>query len=260
MKKLTVILLLIFTATLYAQQPSGVEILEKVDNNYEAKSHVSVTTMVVKGRRGTRTMKSKSWSEGSDRVFTVYLAPAREKDTKMLKLKDELWLWNPSTDRTIRIAGHMLRQSMMGSDLSYEDFMEDPKLANTYDVKVIGEESVEQVSSPSASETLALQKRLCWILELTAKKGQEVAYYSRKLWVDQERYLPLKQELFAKSGKLLKTFTINKVFKIGTRWYPKKMTFKDVLKKGSGTEFIIESIKFDVKIPKIKFSKASLRR
>lgn len=246
MKKLTIVLLLIFSITLYAKQPSGVEILEKVDKNYEAKSRVSVATMVVKGRRGERTIKSKSWSEGSDRVFTVYLAPAREKDTKMLKLKDELWLWNPSTDRTIRIAGHMLRQSVMGSDLSYEDFMEDPKLANVYDVKVIGDELVDE--------------RLCWMLELTAKKGQEVAYYSRKLWVDQERYLPLKQELFAKSGKLLKIFTINKVFKIETRWYPTKMTFKDVLKKGSGTEFIIESIEFDVKIPKIKFSKASLRR
>lgn len=43
-------------------------------------------------------------------------------------------------------------------------------------------------------------------------------------------------------------------------WYPKKMIFKDVLKKGSGTEFIIDSVNFNAEIPKHIFSKASLRR
>jgi hypothetical protein len=37
-----------------------------------------------------------------------------------------------SVDRTIQIAGHMLRQSVMSSDMSYEDLMEDPKLVNLY--------------------------------------------------------------------------------------------------------------------------------
>ncbi len=101
--------------------------------------------------------------------------------------------------------------------------------------------------------------RDCHILELSAKK-EGIAYYRRKMWVDKERYLPLKEELFAKSGKLLKRFVINEVFKVGKRWYPKIMVFKDVLKKGEGTEFIIDSIEFDVEIPEYIFSKASLRK
>ena len=36
--------------------------------------------------------------------------------------------------------------------------------------------------------------------------------------------------------------------------------FKDVLSKGKGTELIVDSIEFDVEIPKHIFSKASLRR
>jgi outer membrane lipoprotein-sorting protein len=190
-------------------------------------------------------VKSKSWAQGNDKVFTEYLAPAREKGTKMLKLKDELWTWTPSTDRTIRIAGHMLRQAVLGSDVSYEDFMEDPELSNIYDVKVIGEEEIGD--------------RTCHVLDLTAKVD-EIAYYSRRLWVDGERYLPLKEDRFAKSGKLLKTVKIDEVFQIGERWYPKKMTFKDVLKKGDGTQFTIDSIEFDVDVPEHIFSKASLRR
>jgi len=38
-----------------------------------------------------------------------------------------------------------------------------------------------------------------------------------------------------------------------------KMYYKDVLKAGDGTQFIISSIKLDEKLPEDIFSKASLR-
>lgn len=245
MKKIIVLILIMYSNVLYAEVLSGKAILEKVDQNLTAENSISTSTMIIKGRRATRTVTSKTWSEGLDKAFTEFLAPAREKGTKMLKIEDELWTWTPSADRTIKIAGHMLRQSMMGSDLSYEDFMEDPKLSNLYDAEVVGEEEING--------------RSCYVLKLTATK-EKIAYYSRKLWIDRERYVPLREELFAKSGKLLKTLTIDEVFKIDQRWYPKKMTFKDVLKNGAGTEFIVDSIEFNVDILEHIFSKASLRK
>ncbi len=245
MKKLIFILLLINCSLLYAQEPSGKTILEKIDKNYTSDNQKSTSTMIIKGRRGTRTLQAQSWIQGLDKSFTQYLSPPREKGTKMLKLRDELWIYSPSTDRIIKIAGHMLRRSLMGSDVSYEDFMEDPKLSNIYTAKLIGKEKIDD--------------RNCYVLELTAKK-EGLSYHSRKLWVDDQRYLPLKEHRYAKSGKLLKTLVINEVFKVENRWYPKKMTFKDALKKGSGTEFIIDSIQFNVKIPKHIFSKAALRK
>ncbi|MCK7490029.1 MAG: outer membrane lipoprotein-sorting protein [Anaerotruncus sp.] len=60
----------------------------------------------------------------------------------MLKLEDQLWTYTPASDRTILISGHMLRQSVMGSDLSYEDMMEDPRLASLYAATVAGEETL----------------------------------------------------------------------------------------------------------------------
>jgi negative regulator of sigma E activity len=96
-------------------------------------------------------------------------------------------------------------------------------------------------------------------LELTAKKD-DISYYSRKIWVDTERLLPLREERFAKSGKLLKKTEILEVFKQDGRWYPKHMIFKDMLSRGKGTEYFIESIDFDVDIPEYKFTKAALRR
>ena len=139
----------------------------------------------------------------------------------------------------------MLLQSMMGSDLSYEDMMEENELIKIYNAEVTGEEIIED--------------RDCWIVLLTAKV-EDVAYQTKKVWIDKERHLPLREERYGKSGKLLKTTEINEVFKIGKRWYPKNMIFKDVLKKGKGTEFIIDSIEFDAEIPKTVFTKAALRK
>jgi outer membrane lipoprotein-sorting protein len=228
-----------------AQDLSGTEILEKVDQNLSSRSRIFTSKMVIHGRRGSRTVVSKSWAESEVKAFTEYLAPAREKGTKMLKLDKKLWMYSPSTDRTIQISGHMLRQSVMGSDLSYEDMMEDQKLIDSYDAIVKGTETVDG--------------HQCWILVLTAKV-EDVAYHKQKLWVDQSRLIPLKEELFAKSGKLLKRMELKDVERIQNRWFPKRMIFKDMLKKGKGTEFIIEDIIFNKDIPAHIFSKASLRK
>jgi negative regulator of sigma E activity len=246
MKNAIIILnLILLFSSAYSQYPSGKEILDKIDANMTSVNRVVMSKMVIHGRRGSRTIESKSWVQGTEKSFTEYLSPAREKGTKMLKLEDNLWMYSPSTDRTIQISGHMLRQSVMGSDLSYEDMMEDPKLTNQYDAVVSGDSIVDS--------------RSCWIVELTAKT-KDVAYHFRKLFVDKKRHVPLKEELYAKGGKLLKKMDLKDVTQIDGRWYPKRMVFKDVLKSGEGTEFIIDTIEFDAAIPAYIFTKASLRK
>ena len=119
MKKILLGLMIFLPISVWSQIPTGREILIKMDQNTIAENRCATYTMVVRGRRRDRTMTIKSWVKGSEKSFSEYLAPAREKGTKMLKLRDQLWMYSPQSDRIIRIAGHMLRQSMMGSDFSY---------------------------------------------------------------------------------------------------------------------------------------------
>ena len=230
---------------LAAETPSGEEILKKVDENGYAETRVAVSEMVIHLARNARTVRAKSWVEGADKSFTEFLYPPRDAGTKMLKLGDELWVYTPSTDRTIKISGHMLRQSVMGSDLSYEDMLEDRKLVDLYDAEVAGEDT--------------MLGRACWVIQLTAK-APDVSYYSRKVWVDKERFLPLREDRFAKSGKLLKTSEVKSVAQYQGRWVADHATFKDALKSGEGTEFIVDSLRLNVPIPDYIFSKASLRK
>ena len=243
MKQL-IFLALIFLNLQASSQPSGKDILNLIDKNLTSKTRILTAKMVISGARESRTIEFNSWAEGEKKAYTEYTSPAREKGTKMLKMEDKLWIFSPSTDRIIQITGQMLRQSVMGSDLSYEDMMEDPAMANHYNASVTAQDTADN--------------RKCWILQLNALKEGE-AYEVRRIWVDQERNIPLKEELYGKSGKLLKRTSLTDVQKIQGRWFPMKMIFKDMLRSGDGTQFIISSIKLDETIPDDIFSKASLK-
>jgi outer membrane lipoprotein-sorting protein len=247
MKKLifTFILTLTVLSSANAQYPGGKEILQKIDQNLSSENRIFISSMIIHGRRSSQTVKMKTWTAGEKKSFTEYLFPVREQGTKMLKLEDQLWIYAPDADRIIQIAGHMLRQSVMGSDLSYEDLMEDSRLTDRYKAEVTGTETVDG--------------RTCWVVDLKAFVP-EIAYQGMKLWVDQERNIPLREEMYAKSGTLLKRTELSNVELINKRWYPKKILFKDMLKEGMGTELIVEDIQFNVPIADHIFSKASLKK
>jgi hypothetical protein len=239
-------IIFIFFSIIISNDLTVNEILNKIDFNLNSNNRVITSEMIVHGRRTNRTIVSKSWIVGTDKAFTEYLSPPREQGSKMLKLDDILLTYSPQTDRIIQISGHMLRQSIMGSDMSYNDVMEDKPLDQLYKAILEGE--------------VYINNRKCYILFLEAKING-ISYPKRREWVDAEYFLPIKEELYAKSGKLLKSTSMDDVKKIGNRWFPTKFIFKDELKKNSkGTEWIIKDIQFDQEISEVIFSKSNLRK
>jgi outer membrane lipoprotein-sorting protein len=244
MKRLFISTVVCFLANgIFSQDAS--DILLKVDRNMSSKNRIFESTMIIHGKRNSRTITSKTYSEGSQKSFTEYLSPASDKGTKMLKLEGQLWIYSPSADHTIQIYRHLLTQSVMGTDLSYEDMMDDRKLTDIYSAKILGEEKIGD--------------RAVRLLELTAKVS-DVAYYRQKMWIDTEWFIPLKQELFAKSGQLLKRTEMSDVKNIQGRWFPTTVIYKDMLKDGDGTEFKMTNVKFDQEIAGYIFTKAALKQ
>jgi len=230
---------------LSAQTPSAAKIIEELDKNMVLGNSKATTRMIVHTRRASRTMEVVSYMAGNEKSFSEYLSPPRERGTKMLKLGKDLWIYDPSSDRTIQISGNMLKQSVMGSDLSYEDMMEESSYAEDYTAEIL--------------EDAEFDGRDVWILKLTARRDN-VSYQVRKVYVDKERYVPLYEEWYAKSGKLLKTFHASDIRRISGRWQPMKILFKDELKDGNGTQYIIDELEIDIEIPDHIFSRASLRK
>lgn len=226
-------------------QPTAAELLAALDGNLQSDSQKSTVQMTVNDGRRSRTFSMTSIARGRTHSAIEYQTPKREKGTRMLKVDGQMWLYFPRAERVQKISGHMMRQGMMGSDVSYEDMMTSADFDDMYDAKILGEDTVEG--------------RKHWKLEATAKDSS-VSYPKRIIWIDDEYRIPTKQELYALSGLLLKTWAMSEIKQIDGKNVPMKMVISDELKKGSSTTIITESITFDIPLQDQIFSRRWLER
>ena len=161
------------------------------------------------------------------------------------QLEKNLWMYFPKEQDTVPISGHLLKDGMMGSDISYEDSLESQDFRIKYTAAIKGEESVEG--------------RPCAILEIAAKVPT-AAYDRRIIWVDEERWVALKEEMYAKSGKLLKTSATLEVKSFGGRWYPVRSEYVSKLRKDTKTLIVMSALELDPKLDPNKFTMAALKK
>ena len=239
---LTVLTLVLFPpliAPVRAQPPTA-EILERIDRNMTYTTARMKARMTITYREGDeRVLEFDSWSEGQDRSFLAFTAPARDAGSRFLRMQDAMWIYLPRVGKSVRIQGHMLRQGLMGSDFSYGDASENPHMAEDYEAVVEGSDTLEG--------------RPVWILRLTAKRD-DLSYPTRKVWVDAERWIPLQEERFARSGKLLKRLTMGDVRQIGGRWFPFRMSLDNLLQTDTSTVLQVVDIEIGVAIPAETFT------
>lgn len=228
-----------------ATPPTADELLDAMDRTLQFETRTATATMTVEDGRRTRRYTMKTYSRGQDEAAVEYQAPARDRGTKMLKQGDNLWLYMPRAERVQKISGHMLRQGMMGSDMSYEDMMEAADFRKKYTATLLG-----------AEETAG---RLCWKVEARAK-DRSVSYPRRVIWIDQETSVPLRQELYALSDMLLKTWLMEDLRQVEGRWVPLRMVVRDELRRGSRTTFVLDRVSFGVKLRREVFSRRWLER
>lgn len=238
-------LLLAFLLPMVARAATVDEILAKVDSNMTFDTRETTIRMTVTKGERVKTYRMHSYGRGVDESAVEYLEPARDKGTKMLKKSSELWLWLPGYEKVTKMSGHMLRKSMMGSDMSYEDMMQASGWRTLYTGVVAGEEKIDG--------------RTCWKLELKANTP-EVSYPRRLVWVDQQTSIPLRQELYALSGMLLKVWTMTDVKDFGGRQFPTRMIIEDKVESGSKTELVFETMNFAVALQEEVFSLRWLER
>ncbi len=221
------------------------DIIRQVDQNQVFETQKGRAVMVIDrdGRKMTKEMVSYGMKEGS-RFFVEFLNP-EDKGVKYLKIKNELWIYLPDADDIMKISGHMLRQGMMGSDLSYEDMLSDEELEKKYRAELKGEQIVDGVS--------------CYNIELTAKV-EDVTYYRQRMLVDKTRMVPLEYDLYAKSGRLLKRFSQSGIRKFGDRYFPTKIEIRDMKRKDSVTRLEYFDLEFDKPLPARLFTRQNLRK
>jgi outer membrane lipoprotein-sorting protein len=247
-KILLVAMMLIAAGAVFSQTPTAMELLRRVDNNvfYFSIEYEGDLVIEYQGRHYVKTMKA--WGKGDTLSFIEFTNP-EDRGTKYLRRDGRLYVYSPDNEGVMLISGHMLKESMMGSDMSYEDTINNESLGNRYDPTLAGSEI--WFSNDGGHHT--------WVLELKARKRTE-SYPRRKLWIDKETGDLLHYELYALSGAKLKEYTLLKVEIIGGRRFPVQGEMRDLLRRDSRTIFVMRNVILDEPIADSVFSQRNLER
>lgn len=226
------------TAALGVWAITAEEIIEAVENNEINEEERIEGSMIITDRFGPRVKTFVSYASGADRMLLEFTNP-EERGQKILRLEDEIYLYFPEAEEVIHLQGSALKESLMGSDFSYEDLTGEGELLDLYDVTLLGEETIDG--------------RKHYHLELKAKK-RGVAYPKQEAWIDAEYWVMTRANAFSLSGRLLKEMELGDIRKVAGKYIPHYIIMRDAMKKNSSTEMRIEAIDLDADLPRNVFS------
>ena len=228
----------------FAADPAAAELLARVDANEVYASITYSGEMVIEYQGKRYVKKFQAAARGGTDSF-IEFTNSEDRGTKYLKKEGRLYVYSPDTEEVMLISGHLLKESMMGSDLSYEDAVENEKLSARYVPTLAGKEEAGG--------------RMAWVLELAAKKKTE-SYPKQRLWIDVENGDVLRSEQYALSGAKLKEYLLIKAESIGSRRFPVEVQMRDLLRKGSRTVFRMSDVILDAAVPDSVFSQRNLKK
>jgi outer membrane lipoprotein-sorting protein len=236
----TVLLIFAFglAASLSLSAITAEEIVKKVEANEINEAERIEGSMTITDRFGSRVKTFISYAAGADKMLLEFTNP-EERGQKILRLKDEIYLYFPEAEEVIHLQGAALKDSVMGSDFSYEDMTGEGDLLEQYDVTLLGEETIDG--------------RTHYHLRLEARK-RGLAYPKQEAWVDPETWVTTRVDSYSLSGRLLKEMELGDVRQVAGKYVPHYIIMRDAMKKNSSTEMRIETIDLQAKLPPDIFS------
>lgn len=203
-------------------------------------------TMTIVRPKYKRTLDFKSWSEGSEKSLTLVTAPAKEKGQTFLKSGNNMWSWNPTIQRLIKLPPAMMSQGWMGSDYSNDDILKESSIVVDYTHKITGNEVIDGHD--------------CYIIDLKPLEDADVVWGKITLWITKEDYLELKAEYFDEEGYLVKTHLAHDIKTFDGRTIPSVMEIIPDDEDGNKTIVTITDMKFNMPLDPNFFSQQNMKR
>lgn len=177
--------------------PSAAEILTASDAIRNPGQPFSLTVTLTAFQAGkqvdTSTLVSYSRTQAQGGQFASlvrFALPARDAGKLMLKNGNDMWLYDPTTQASVRLSP---QQRLLGQASNGD--VATVNLAKDYRATLVGEEDIRDGER---------RARKAYKLALTAVTPA-VTYASVEIWIDIENMRPLKARFFAESTRLLKT-------------------------------------------------------
>jgi negative regulator of sigma E activity len=228
------------------EEPDAKEIIHLAEQKLNGKTSQSEIKMTIIRPTWTREIQLKTW--GIDTEFSLILltAPARDKGIAFLKRKKEIWNWQPSIDRVIKLPPSMMMQSWMGSDFTNDDLVQQSDPVEDYSHKILGSEEIEG--------------RDCYIIEMIPHEDAAIVWGKLIIWVDKAEYMELKTEFFDEDDYLVNTMLGKEVKRMDGKLLPSVLEVIPADEEGKKTVVEYLSISFDKPLKASFFSIQNMKR
>ena len=232
---------------IFSQDLSPKEIIRKADEKFNGElTSTSIMAMTIVRPTWERTIEFKNWTSGREYALTLITAPAKDKGQSFLKRDNEMWSWNPTISRLIKLPPSMMSQGWMGSDYTNDDILKESSVVNDYDHQIVGEEEYDG--------------RLCYKIKLVAKEDAAVIWGHQVRWIDKKDFLFLKSELYDEDGYLVRTELGSEIKTMDGRLIPSRIELIPAEEEGQKTIIEMKEMKFNEPIQDSFFSQQNMKR
>ncbi len=204
MKTLTklITLIVILGGTLSAQQPTGLEIIEKAYNRPASKTTEANLSMILENSKGVQRVReikqyTKDFSDVEKKLM-IFLKPKDVKNTTFMNWSfddgsEDQWIYLPALKKIKRISSDSDSDYFMGSDFTYDDLGDRHPSEDTH--KIIGEETIDG--------------QACYIVE-SIPLDDEYMYSKTVTWIIKDKWIGYKKEFYDEDEELLKRLSLVK--------------------------------------------------
>lgn len=239
-----IIILLSFWMAGFGQ--SAEEIVRKADERVRGESSYAEMTMTIVRPNWTRDMSLRSWSKGDELALILVTAPASEAGQATLKRFKEIWSWQPTIDRIIKLPPSMMSQNWMGSDFTNDDLVKESSVINDYTQEIVGDSTIDG--------------RECWKIKLTPRPDAAVVWGKVMLFIDKQDYIQLRTEFYDEDDYLINIMLGQDIKTLGGKKLPAKLVMIPVEEEGKRTVITYKSLQFDVDVDDDFFSIQNMKR
>lgn len=244
MKKLIVIIALFTFGGSNAQ--TAKEIVKKADDKMQGESNRSEMKMTIVRPSWKREITMKGWSLGREYSLILITGPARDKGTAFLKRDKEMWNWQPSIDRTIKLPPSMMLQSWMGSDFTNDDLVKESSVVNDY-IHELGADTV-------------INDNQCYKVVLTPKEEAAVVWGRIVTYIDKVEYNQHLVYYYDEDDFLVNTMILSDVKNMDGRMVPTHLEMIPAEEPQNKTVIDYISLEFDLDLKESYFSQQNMKR
>ncbi|MBD3871336.1 MAG: outer membrane lipoprotein-sorting protein [Acidobacteria bacterium] len=230
------------TATSSAQDAA--EIVRKSIDNWRGESSYGEMSMTIHRPSWERSMSMRAWTGGAKKSLVRVTAPKKDAGNGTLMIDNNMWSYAPKVNRVIKVPSSMMGQSWMGSYFSNKDVSRADDIVDQYDHTLLGKEEHEG--------------HTVYVIESVPHEEAAVVWGKEVLRIRDDDVL-VSQEFYDQEGVMVKTLRSLEIGEMGGRTIAIRQRMAKSDTEDEWTEFVMESVEFDVKISDNVFTRSNLQ-